>query len=212
VAPRPSAENLIDYADLAHVASAGVVVGYLVDEGHASAVAGGGWRHVVAEFGQFGGDDVLTPQRVFGPHPADERSGVSVDGRSPDWSPRSSTPDQLPQGAVPANHGVGANNGDGSDERREQLGDGADGEAVAGLEARVGRGSIEQDHLLAEEGVLGQENATRAEQVAERGKKGFHGFTEHRARVPTDDEHGNLEHSRFKRHFAFTESHLQKRR
>jgi hypothetical protein len=57
VAPRPSAENLIDYADLAHVASAGVVVGYLVDEGHASAVAGGGWRHVVAEFGQFGGDD-----------------------------------------------------------------------------------------------------------------------------------------------------------
>jgi len=32
VAPRPSAENFIDYADLAHVASAGVVVGYLVDE------------------------------------------------------------------------------------------------------------------------------------------------------------------------------------
>src|SRR5208283_3012140 len=190
--PWLSVDNFIDCAELAHVASAGVAVGYLVDEGHASAVAGGGWRHVVAEFGQFGGDDVLTPQRVFGPHPADERSGVRVDGRSPDWSPRSSTPDQVPQGAVPANHGVGANNGDGSDERREQLGDGADGEAVAGLEARVGRGPIEQDHLLAEEGVLGQENATRAEQVAERGKKGFHGFTEHRARVPTDDEHGNL--------------------
>jgi hypothetical protein len=28
--PWPSAENFIDYADLAHVASAGVVVGYLV--------------------------------------------------------------------------------------------------------------------------------------------------------------------------------------
>jgi hypothetical protein len=41
---------------------------------------------------------------------------------------------------------VGAYNGDGSDERREELGDGADGEAVAGLEARVGRGPMEQDH------------------------------------------------------------------
>ena len=30
VLPWPSAENFIDYADLAHVASAGVVVGYLV--------------------------------------------------------------------------------------------------------------------------------------------------------------------------------------
>jgi len=63
-----------------------------------------------------------------------------------------------------------ANNGDGSDERREQLGDGADGETVAGLEARVGRGPMEQEHWLAGEGVLGQESATRAEQVAERGK------------------------------------------
>ena len=36
--PWPSAENFIDYADLAHVAGAGVVVGYLVDESHASAV------------------------------------------------------------------------------------------------------------------------------------------------------------------------------
>jgi hypothetical protein len=41
---------------------------------------------------------------------------------------------------------------------------------VAGLEARVGRGPMEQDHLLAEQGVLGQESATRAEQVVERGK------------------------------------------
>ncbi len=64
--PWLSVDNFIDCAELAHVASAGVAVGYLVDEGHASAVAGGGWRHVVAEFGQFGGDDVLTPQRGNG--------------------------------------------------------------------------------------------------------------------------------------------------
>jgi len=32
----------------------------------------------VAKFGQLGGDDVLTPQRVFGPHPADERSGEKL--------------------------------------------------------------------------------------------------------------------------------------
>jgi hypothetical protein len=46
---------------------------------------------------------------------------------------------------------------------------------------------------LAEQGVLGQESATRAEHVAERSKKGFHGFAKHRARVPTDDEHRTLE-------------------
>ena len=48
VAPRPSAENLIDYADLAHVASAGVVVGYLVaapNVGKRASVSPCRWRH-----------------------------------------------------------------------------------------------------------------------------------------------------------------------
>ena len=36
--PRAKVAPRIDYADLAHVASAGVVVGYLVDEQHAVAV------------------------------------------------------------------------------------------------------------------------------------------------------------------------------
>ena len=45
VAPCPSAENFIDYADLAHVASAGVIVDYLVDEDHAS--SGLGHQHIL---------------------------------------------------------------------------------------------------------------------------------------------------------------------
>src|SRR5208283_6121308 len=61
---------------------------------------------------------------------------------------------------------------------------GADNQAVAGLEARVGRGSVEEDDLLSQQGVLGHERGARAERVAERGENGFCDFTKHRARVP----------------------------
>jgi hypothetical protein len=63
---------------------------------------------------------------------------------------------------------------------------------------------MEQEHLLAEQGVLGQESAMRAEQVAERGKQGCHGFTEHRARVPTDEEQerSNLDLTAMRQHLT----------
>ena len=138
----------------------------------------------MTEFGQLAGNLVFTPGWVFGPHAADEGSGVHIDGRSPDWSARSSPPKQFPQGAVPADHGGRADDGDSGDKLREQLGDGADGEAVAGLEAGVGRGSVEEDDLLSQQGVLGHERGARAERVAERGEHGFCDFTKHSERVP----------------------------
>jgi hypothetical protein len=97
----------------------------------------------MTEFGQLAGNLVFTPGRVLGPRAADEGSGVHVDGRTSDRSARSAAPEQFPPGTVPADDGGGADNGDGSDKRREELADGANGEAVAGLEAGVGRGSVE---------------------------------------------------------------------
>ena len=56
-------------------------------------------------------------------------------------------PEEPPEGTVPSENRLGADDGDGSEEHGEHLGDGSDGQPITGLESRVRGGSLQDDDL-----------------------------------------------------------------
>jgi hypothetical protein len=98
------------------------------------------------------GDNVLTPEGVLDPHATDKGPGVCSDGWSTDGTTSATTPDELSQRTVPSENRLGSDDGDGGEKRGEQLGDGANGQAVVGPELRAWDGSAKDDDLLAEPG------------------------------------------------------------
>jgi hypothetical protein len=86
---------------------------------------------MVTELGEFPCDDVLSPEWILLPHPADQGSGVRIDGRTTDRSARSVPPEQPPERPVPSDHGLRPDDGNGVDRGGKQLGHRGDGEAVA---------------------------------------------------------------------------------
>ena len=105
---------------------------------------------VVAELGKFSGDDVLAPQRILLPHPADEGSGVGIDGWSANRTTRAAAPEELPEGTVPSENRLRADDGDSREKRGKHLGHGRNGQPITGLEPGVRSGSPEDDDLLAQ--------------------------------------------------------------
>ena len=80
---------------------------------------------------------------------------------------------------MPAHHGLRAYDGHGVQQHGKDLGDGGDGEAVAGFEVRTRRASLENDDLLPQQGVLGDQLGTVAGQVTQYGKTALDEFTKH---------------------------------
>jgi hypothetical protein len=138
---------------------------------------------MVAELGKLPRDEVLSPERVFLPHPADEDPGVRVDRRSADRTPGTTAPDEPPERAMPANHGFRAHDGDGVQERGEDPADPGDGKAITRLEAGMRGSPPKDDELLAEKGVLGEQSGARAKHPEERREETGHKLTDHCGRV-----------------------------
>ena len=128
---------------------------------------------MVTELSEFCSDNVLSPHRILLPHPADEGSGVRIDGRVTSRSPGTMSQQQPPERTMPANHGFGADDDDGVQQGWEDLGDGSHAPAVARHESRTRCTSLEDDDLLAEQRVLGDELGTPAEDVADHAKAGL---------------------------------------
>jgi hypothetical protein len=97
--------------------------------------------HMVTKLGKLGSNHVLTPQRIYFPHPVDQGSGIRIDGWATYRPSGSMAPEQTPERAMPANHGVGAYDRDGLQEPRKDPGDGGDAPPVARLEVRP-RGAL----------------------------------------------------------------------
>src|ERR1017187_8158251 len=72
------------------------------------AVLGDGARgDLVAELGQFGGDDLLTPFGVLAPHPPDEFAEICINGGTARWTVGAPAPEEAPGGTVLADDGLG---------------------------------------------------------------------------------------------------------
>jgi hypothetical protein len=138
---------------------------------------------MVAELGKLAGDDVLTPERVLLPHPADQGSSVRIDRWAPYRSPGTMPPEEPPERTVPSENRLSADDSDSSEERGEHFGHGRDGQPITGLESRAWGGPLEDDDLLAQQGILGEESGARAEQADEGQGQAGHEFMDHRGRL-----------------------------
>jgi hypothetical protein len=90
------------------------------------------------------------------------------------------------QRAVPSEDRLRSNDGDSREKRGEDLGQGREGQPITGLEPGVGCGSPEDDDLLAEESILGEEGGAGAEHAREGSDQAGHQFVDHRGRVSAD--------------------------
>jgi hypothetical protein len=138
---------------------------------------------MVAELGKLTGDAVLTPERVFLPHPPDQGSGVRIHGWATDRTTRATTLEELLEGTVPSQKRLWADDSDSSEERGKRLGHARDGEPITGLESRVWGGPLEDDDLLAKQGILAEESSARAEQADEGSGQAGHAFMGHQGGV-----------------------------
>jgi len=115
-------------------------------------VLGDGARgDLVAELGQFGGDDLLAPGGVLAPHPPDEISEVVVDGGTAWWTARTPAPEQAPRGAVPADDGLGVYKQDGAQQVPPASGQGTYEPPIESAPARAFDLAADDDELLAED-------------------------------------------------------------
>src|ERR1022692_193310 len=62
---------------------------------------------LVAELGQFGGDDLLTPGGVLAPHPPYKFAEICINGGTARWTVGAPAPEEAPGGTVPADDGLG---------------------------------------------------------------------------------------------------------
>lgn len=121
--------------------------------------------HAVPGLRQFGGDAILTPRKVVAPHSADEGAPVGVDGRAAGRAARtrSPAPEQSPAGPVSGDDGFRLDDDDRLAKRPESAGEGGDQPPVAAAESWPCDTTSENDELLAEHEVLGQECRARRE-------------------------------------------------
>ena len=122
------------------------------------AVLGDGARgDLVAELGQFGGDDLLTPGRVLAPHPPDEFSEICIDGRTARRTVGAPAPEQGPGGTVPADDGLGFHEEHGVQQAVEAAGQRTDEPAIESAQARAFDLAADHDELLAKDQVFGDQ-------------------------------------------------------
>jgi hypothetical protein len=114
-------------------------------------------RDNVAELGQLTADHVLVPGCVVTPHAADEVAKIHVDRRTATGPTRSTAPEQSPAGSVPPDDGLGPNDEDGGEKVAEPPGQGREQPSVEGAQARSLDLPAQDDDLLAQEQVLGDE-------------------------------------------------------
>ena len=77
----------------------------------------------------------------------------------------------------------GGYDGDGREKRGDQLDRGRDGEPITSLEAGMRGSSPNDDELLAEKGVLGEQSGARAKHRKQRREKAGDKFMDHCGRV-----------------------------
>ena len=140
----------------------------------------GSRRDVMAELGQLGGNAVLASKWILLPHPTDECPGVGIDGRAPDRSLGTASPQEPPERAMPTNRSVRAHDDDGIQEGWQELGQGGDGPSVTQFESRARCASLKNQDLLSEQGVLGDKFSASAEGIAHQAEDGSEEFTKHR--------------------------------
>ena len=121
-------------------------------------VLGDGARgDLVAELGQFGGDDLLTPGGVVAPHSPDECAEICID-RGTTWRTAGApAPEQAPRGAVPADNGVGFHEQDGVPQAPEAAGQCTEEPPIEVAPPRSFDLSADDDQLLAKDQVLGHQ-------------------------------------------------------
>src|SRR5450631_2019265 len=119
-------------------------------------VLGDGARgDLVAELGQFGGDDLLTPGGIVAPHSPDECAEICID-RGTTWRTTGApAPEQAPRGAVPADNGVGFHEQDGVPQAPEAAGQCTEEPPIEVAPPRSCDLSAADDQLLAKDQVLG---------------------------------------------------------
>src|SRR5450432_74501 len=114
----------------------------------------GARRDLVAELGQLGGDDLLTPGRVLAPHPPDEFAEICINGRTARWTAGAPAPDETPGGTVPADDGLGFHEQHDVHEAEEAAGQGTDDPAIESAQARAFDLAADDDELLSKDQVL----------------------------------------------------------
>src|SRR5450432_4527893 len=144
----------------------------------------GARRDLVAELGQLGGDDLLTPGRVLAPHPPDEFAEICINGRTARWTAGAPAPDETPGGTVPADDGLGFHEQHDVHEAVEAPGQGTDEPTIESAQARAFDLASNDDELLAKDQVFGDQGCSGRDEgqddVEPEAKEGDHG----RARVP----------------------------
>ena len=144
------------------------------------AVLGDGARgDLVAEFGQFGGDDLLTPGGVLAPHPPDEFAEICINGGTAWWTVGAPAPEEAPGGTVPADDGLGFHEQHDVHEAVEAAGQGTDEPAIESAQARAFDLAADDDELLAKEQVLGDQGCAGRDEgqdeVEQEAKEADHG-------------------------------------
>jgi hypothetical protein len=134
---------------------------------------------LVAELGQFGGDELLTPGRVLAPHPPDELAEVCINGGTAGWTMGAPAPEQAPGGTMPADDGLGFHDEDGVHEAVEAAGQRTDEPAIESAQARAFDLAADDDELLAKDQVLGDQGCAGRDEgqddVEPEAKEGDHG-------------------------------------
>jgi hypothetical protein len=87
---------------------------------------------------------------------------------------------------VPSENRFWADDSDSSKERGEQVGHGRDGQPITGLEPRARGGPLEDDELLADKGILGEESGAGGEHAHEGPGQTARQFANHRDKVSAD--------------------------
>jgi hypothetical protein len=125
-----------------------------------SVLGDGPRRDVVSKLSKFRGDSVLTPKRVFCPEPAHQGAQIGIGRRSANGPLGLPTPDQTPKGTMPADNSLGPYDGDCIKRRAEEAGTESKQDAISRSEAGLGHRTLQDDDLLAENDVFGEEGGT----------------------------------------------------
>ena len=145
----------------------------------------GARRDLVAELGQFGVDDLMTPGGVLAPHPPDEFAEICINGGTARWTVGAPAPEEAPGGTVPADDGLGFHEQHDVHEAMEAAGERTDEPAIEPpAQARALDLTADDDELLAKKEVLGDQGSAGRDEgqddVEPEAKEGDHGS----ARVP----------------------------
>jgi hypothetical protein len=145
----------------------------------ASPLGDGARGDLVAELGQFGGDDLLTPGRILAPHPPDEFAEICINGVTARRTVGARAPEEAPSGPVPADEGLWFHEQHDVHEAVEAAGQGTDEPAIESAQSRAFDLAADDDKLLAKEQVLGDQGCAGRDEgqdeVEQEAKEADHG-------------------------------------